>query len=152
MAARKSTAKPLGDDPTPDPTPEPEPTPDPTPDPDPTPAPDPQPTPDPEPTPEPDPTPDPDPEPDPFPVDPQPLPPLPDQPDPTDPPDVPISYGLDNVLVTTESGDARTLGAWQDDPIEARTVSVTNMGGSIIFDFDDYGSPATVVVYTNGRP
>lgn len=137
---RKKPAAKLTDDPTPDPvvdpTPDPEPTPDPTPDPDPAPAPDPEPT----------------PEPDPVPDVPEPLPPLPDSPDPTDPPAEPISYGLDNVLVTVEGGDARTLGAWQDDPIEARTLSVTNMDGSIVFDFDDFGSPATVVVYTNGRP
>lgn len=64
----------------------------------------------------------------------------------------PISYTLADILVTA-GGETRTLEAWQGTGIEAETTLVTNLDGSLAFEFDDVtGRPENVAVYTNGRP
>jgi hypothetical protein len=64
----------------------------------------------------------------------------------------PRSYSTDDVVVTVEGGEKRTLAGWLGSGEEAKTIAVEDLDGNA-FDFDDpTGIPADVVVYVDGRP
>lgn len=73
--------------------------------------------------------------------------------DPTPPPEEPVGWGLDNVYVTIEGDERDTIAGWGNHNVRTAVTLVDNEDGSIKFDFDDNGwGPASVIVYTNGRP
>lgn len=62
------------------------------------------------------------------------------------------SWSIEDVYVTVEGGETRSIAEWQGDDTDAEPVSVQNADGSTKFEFDDpTGRPGDVVVYTNGR-